>query len=434
MSSTTAQIKDYVNSLINNTIKLDMLEFFNEVNNGIYNIDITFMGYFLDLCNKNDEYCVSQEKLQEYEVLTNINTSKDVLKSLERLGLEEIEDYLVGQVSHQDLEKKHGGSNKKVYFLKPSAFKLCLIRSKNSKVYAKYYILLEIVFHFYNEYQIGYKNKILNMKDEKIDNVVKQNEKLQKTVDDVVDQNKGLQNDLKTVINLAKQQNVKLEEIHEDLSETKETVKRLEIKIDELLKLIHKFLSGQIDLIYTFKDNIVDTKVLIIYKLQNKTDKSKYNLVLRYAGLSQISKSINEFTKKKINKDFNIVSFKTIGTIQQNMITIQQIYKSLDSIDSLNKQTLQSLSNDECDILTNKIFDVIEKNKFTTFENNMQSNDILRDHIDSLKHLRKLDNEFNKKIINVFDNYMKEKLFDNKSFRVNKLCGDLQKVYNNYKI
>jgi hypothetical protein len=413
MSSKTAQIKDYVNSLINNTIKLDMLEFFNEVNNGIFNIDITFMEYFLDLCNKNDEYCVSQDKLQEYGVLTNINTSKDIKRTLERLGLEDIEDYRLGHVAQQDLEKKHGGSNKNVYFLKPGAFKLCLIRSKNSKVYAKYYILLEIVFHFYNEYQIGYKNKILNMKDEKIDN---------------------LQNDLKTVINLAKQQNVKLGEMHEDLIETKETVKRLEIKVDELIKLINKFLSGQIDLIYTFKDNIQDTKVLIIYKLQNIDDNSKYNLVLRYAGLSQISKSINEFTKKKVNKDFKIVSFKTIGTIQQNMITIQQIYKSLDSIDSLNKQTLQSLSNDECEILTNKIFNVIEKNKFDTFENNMQSNEILRDHVDSLKHLRKLDNKFNEEIVNVFDNYMKEKLFDNKSFRVNKLCIDLQKIYFNYKI
>ncbi len=52
--------------------------------------------------------------------------------------------------------------------------------------------------------------------------------------------------------------------------------------------------------------------------------------------------------------------------------------------------------------------------------------------LDSLKHLRKLDNKFNEEIVNIFDNYMKEKLFNNKSFRVNKLCNDLQKIYYNY--
>ncbi len=98
------------------------------------------MGYFLDLCNKNDEYCVSQEKLQEYGVLTNINTSGKVQRTLERLGLEDNEDYRLSRVGQQDLEKKHGGSNKNEYFLKPSAFKLCLTRKELKKTYEKFKI------------------------------------------------------------------------------------------------------------------------------------------------------------------------------------------------------------------------------------------------------------------------------------------------------
>ncbi len=51
-----------------------------------------------------------------------------------------LEDYLQGQVSQQDLEKKHGGSNKNEYFLKPSAFKLCLTRKELKKTYEKFKI------------------------------------------------------------------------------------------------------------------------------------------------------------------------------------------------------------------------------------------------------------------------------------------------------
>ena len=34
------------------------------------------------------------------------------------------------------------------YLLKPDTFKFCLIRSKNTKLYAKYYILLEKCIYF----------------------------------------------------------------------------------------------------------------------------------------------------------------------------------------------------------------------------------------------------------------------------------------------
>ncbi len=130
------------------------------------------------------------------------------------------------------------------------------------------------------------------------------------------------------------------------------------------------------------------------------------------------SKSISNFTKKKVNEKYNIISFTTIGAIQQNMISVQQIYKKLNNIDSLNKQTLDNLSNDDCNELIKKVFDVIEENKITKFSENMQSNEILREHTDSMKHLMKLDNKFNKEFVTIFDKYLGEKLYSNKSFRV----------------
>ncbi len=437
MSTKIEKIQEYINNNVNNLIKLDMLEFFNYIHINYYNeLDITFMKYFLSLCGKEHEFCVDQEKLTEFGVLKENAQSNHIKRTLtDYLLLVEDEDYILLSHVGESRLNKHGGSNgnKKTYILTPYALKLALIRSKNTKVYARYYILLEIVFKFYNDYQTMYKDKLLFMKDDKIDHLINQNNNLQQTVETVVDQNNNLinqNNNLENmnlkILNLAEQQGVKIGEMHE-------TVKKLEIKIDELIKLINKFLSGQIDLIYTFQSNIQDTKVLIMYKLQHKEDETKYNLVLRYAGLNQISKSISNFTKKKVNEEYNIVSFTTIGAIQQNMISVQQIYKKLNNIDSLNKQTLDNLSNDDCNKLIKKVFDVIDENKIKKFSENMQSNDILREHNDSMKHLMKLDNKFNKELVTIFDKYLGEKLYSNKSFRVSKLCTELKDLYHNYK-
>lgn len=88
------------------------------------------MDYFLYLCKHKGEFVVEHEKLKEYGVLNTMKTS-DANRMLNQFDLEENEDY------------KHGGSNAKSYTLTPKAFKLCLIRAKNSKKYAKYYLLLE---------------------------------------------------------------------------------------------------------------------------------------------------------------------------------------------------------------------------------------------------------------------------------------------------
>ena len=42
------------------------------------------------------------------------------------------------------------------------------MRAKNSKEYALYYLMLEEIFYYYKEYETGYSNKIISMKDDKI--------------------------------------------------------------------------------------------------------------------------------------------------------------------------------------------------------------------------------------------------------------------------
>ena len=158
-------IQEYSLTLANKMIKYNIEEYFTNIHNKFYSdLNIEFMAYFLSLIPKKHEFCVEQEKLQEYNVLNNIDNTNNILKTLRNYDLQENVDYMLRNVSQSRLEKTHGGSNgnKKVYILTPKAFKLCLIRAKNSKVYANYYLMLEDIFYYYNEYQFTYQKAIIS--------------------------------------------------------------------------------------------------------------------------------------------------------------------------------------------------------------------------------------------------------------------------------
>ena len=384
------------------------------------------MDYFLELIDKKDEICVEHQKLLEYGLIKINETSGHIKDCIDKFNAIENVDFKCLTVERSTVKRVgRGGANgnKKQYNLTPKLFKLCLMRSFKENKYAKYYLLLEECFYYYQKYQIMYYVVLLSGKDKKLDDMT---ETINKQSGDI----KNLINQNEKIFNLAEKQGIKLDEMHDTVNEMHETVKGLEIKIDELIKLVHKFLSNQIDLIYTFKSNIKDTKVLIIYKLQ-KND--KYHLVLRYCGLNQISKSINDFMKKKINKDTKIIDFVIIGAIQDNIITIQSIYKSLDSIDNMNKQTLTEISDEECNNIITSVISIISKNKNTLFVENLEKNEILKEHCDTMKHLTKLDCEFNNSVNNIVKKYLNEKINDKKNLRVNRIVNELENIYKEYK-
>ncbi len=176
---------------------------------------------------------------------------------------------------------------------------------------------------------------LLSGKDTKIDDQSKK-------IDDLLNENKKQSTQINNLCKQNEEQSKKIDDLlgyaknaKQSNEELKQSVHRLEIKIDELLKLVHQFLSNQITLIYTFNNNVTKTKVLIIYKLQKDNN---FHLVLRYCQLDEISKSILSFCKKKINTDFKIKDYIVIGAIQENVITIQSIYNSIENIDKMNKR------------------------------------------------------------------------------------------------
>jgi hypothetical protein len=79
-----------------------------------------------------------------------------------------------------------------------------------------------------------------------------------------------------------------------------------------------------------------------------------------------------------MNTDYKIVKSIIIGAIQENMITIQSIYKNLDSIENINKQTIKEISNDESETIINDIFKIVNNNKLNLFVNKLEDNKVLK--------------------------------------------------------
>ena len=93
-------IKELNIYLSKNLTNMKLSEYFKEIHNKFYsNIDISFINYFLELCEHENEFIVDNNKLLEYGVLSNIDSSKEIKKVLNRLLLVEGEDYLLGHVA-----------------------------------------------------------------------------------------------------------------------------------------------------------------------------------------------------------------------------------------------------------------------------------------------------------------------------------------------
>ncbi len=160
-------IDDFNVYLLNNLTNLTLGDYFKQIHSQFYSdIDISFMEFFLELCEHENEFIIEHSKLKEYNVITNIK-SCNILDCLLKFDLIENQDYRVLNV--QQPVKQGGYSIKNLYTLTPYAFKFCLIRSRNTKEYTKYYLLLEQIFKNYQEYQKMYKDKLLLGKDTKID-------------------------------------------------------------------------------------------------------------------------------------------------------------------------------------------------------------------------------------------------------------------------
>ena len=158
--------KEYNTYLVNNDIDINIINYVKEVNNFIYNIDISFIDNFLDLVEK-DTICIPHEYLIKYGVITTKNDSYTIIRILNQFEPIENEDYQLHNVV--ELRTQGGTGIKKEYTLHPRLFKLCLMRSKNTLKYSKYYLLLEECIKYYNDYKDKMKQTEINRLINKLD-------------------------------------------------------------------------------------------------------------------------------------------------------------------------------------------------------------------------------------------------------------------------
>ncbi len=232
----------YNTHLVDNLTVIGIETYFNAYHTQFYpDQDISFMPYFLEMCQHKHEFYVPHMKLFEYGIMSNGSETSDVRKRLNKLKLKEAIHFELGKVS--ELRNQGGISEKHIYMLKPKAFKKMLMRAgRNSKqtidveVYADYYLLLEEVHADFKDYQNAYNRKITSIKDAKID---QQSTKIDKLIES---------ND--KLVELNKDQSEKIDNLLEYAKDTKEELHEVRVELVEVKAQLAKILSAVIGLAY----------------------------------------------------------------------------------------------------------------------------------------------------------------------------------------
>jgi hypothetical protein len=216
--SAYAQAKQFASRQAEKLIRFELMEFFISIHRDFYpEIDVTFMEHFLSIAEREGEFVVHHDALREYGVMTSIDSSK-VHEKLATLGLSEGTDYRVADV--REPVAQGGYSFSKHYHLTPEAFKTCLMRAQrrgnqpvDPVIYVKYYLLLEKIFGLYRDYQAAYQERLLSMKDDRIDRLLKKVDDQTSTIERLESMALTQTNKMDKLMGYAEDTNNKLEEL-----------------------------------------------------------------------------------------------------------------------------------------------------------------------------------------------------------------------------
>lgn len=199
----------YNTKLIKDMIYINVIDYFKEIHKEFYNyINNSFIEYFLEIYDKDDKFIVDHYKLKKYKIISS-GKSTEIKEYLNTLELKENIDFIIEykpQNSYKNnIDEYSINSTKsinstnyikynKIYKLTPYAFKICLLRSKNTKIYADNYLTLEKIHKYYNKYILEYHQniientqKLLDIKDNEVNKLTKKNKKKNKKIDELTD-------------------------------------------------------------------------------------------------------------------------------------------------------------------------------------------------------------------------------------------------------
>ncbi len=244
---------EYATKLATDLTRITMTEFFKSIHLQFYpDQDISFMEYFLELCEHDGEFYVHHSKLLEYGIMTSTQSS-DVKKKLDQLMIVEGSDFELRHVS--ELRKQGGTSDKKEYYLSPEAFKKCLMRAQRRAkqpidpvIYCNYYLLLEKVHKLYTDYERLYSNKLLSMKDDKIDALLEEVKDQSQKIDNLTKMNTDQSAEIAELLGYSKsmkktvtKNNEEIKLLNNTVTENNVAIKLLNKKIDVLFDFMLSF-------------------------------------------------------------------------------------------------------------------------------------------------------------------------------------------------
>ena len=138
------EIQAFNEKLVMDNIDITILEYVKLLNSKFYNLKIDFIDDFIDMIDNKDDFIIHHKMLEKYGVIT-VRDTYCVKRILDQYEFEESIDYLVRPPP--DL------GDRAEYILKPETFKMLLMRSRNTRKYAEYFILLEKSINYYNHYE-----------------------------------------------------------------------------------------------------------------------------------------------------------------------------------------------------------------------------------------------------------------------------------------
>ena len=207
-------IRIYNKELIEEKKNPSIIEYVKALNEKFYKIDISFIDDFLKLVGTN-ECIIPHMMLEKYGVLKITRSNQEHTNEINTLLEKQLKLsdnlYLKRKIT---LQLPSGKKYKNEYLLSPYAFKLCLMRSQNTRKYANYFLLLEDCVKYFNDFHlernlmyrvslkrlVKQKDKTIKQKECKIDELKEMMVRMDKKLEYTNSQLLEISKDLKTVI------------------------------------------------------------------------------------------------------------------------------------------------------------------------------------------------------------------------------------------
>ena len=145
------EILSFNKLIIESNTTITIRQYIDYINATHYNINITFIDELFELVSR-DDCCIPHTYLKKYKISKLTSGSNDVIKLFNKNNFIQDIEYSVRQLAERI---KNGNLiTNNIYYLRPDAFKKLLMRTRNTKVYCDYYILLERCIKYYNDLQL----------------------------------------------------------------------------------------------------------------------------------------------------------------------------------------------------------------------------------------------------------------------------------------